>query len=81
MIKDRCNRNKLIAIVAIEKQITYLLTMKRPSNLVLGFILLIPSIFVFYGLSRIALSLFRNPEIEIEENSQVERILSLNTVS
>lgn len=55
--------------------------MKRPSNLVLGFILLIPSIFVFYGLSRIALSLFRNPEIEIEETSQVESILPLKTVS
>ena len=49
--------------------------MKRPSNLVIAFILLIPSIFVFYALSRIALSLFKTPEVEIEDNSQVEIIL------
>lgn len=52
--------------------------MKRPSNLVIGFILLIPSVFVFYALSRIALSLFKTPEVEIEENSQVEIILEAN---
>ena len=55
--------------------------MKRPSNLVIGFILLIPSIFVFYAIARITLSLFRNPEIEIEETSQVEIKLPLNTIS
>lgn len=55
--------------------------MKRPSNLVIGFILLIPSIFVFYALGRITLSLFKAPEIEIEENSQIEIILPSSTVS
>ena len=52
--------------------------MKRPSNLVIGFILLIPSIFVFYALGRITLSLFKAPEVEIEENSQIEIILEAN---
>ena len=51
--------------------------MKRPSNLVIGFILLIPSIFIFYALSRLAISLFKNPEVKIEENSQVEIILEV----
>ena len=55
--------------------------MKRPSNLVIGFILLIPSIFVFYAIARIAISLFKSPEIEIKETSQVEITLPLNTIS
>lgn len=48
--------------------------MKRPSNLVLGFILLIPSIFVFYAISRITLNLFKAPEIE--ESSRLKTNLS-----
>ena len=77
IINAQSNGSQLIALISFENQIIYLLEMKRPSNLVIGFILLIPSIFVFYALSRIALRLFNNPEIEIEETSQVEIILPL----
>lgn len=62
-------------------QIAYLSKMKRPSNLVIGFILLIPGIFVFYALSRLALSLFNNLEIETEDTSQIEIVLPINSIS
>lgn len=52
--------------------------MERPSNLVIGFFLLIPSIFVFYALSRIALNLFKIPEVENEKSSQLEIIFKAN---
>jgi hypothetical protein len=50
--------------------------MKRPSNLVIGFILLIPSIFVFYALGRITLSLFKAPEVEIILEANANKITS-----
>ena len=42
--------------------------MKRPSNLIIGFILAIASAFLVYGMSRIFLRLIAPPEIEIQED-------------
>lgn len=42
--------------------------MKRPSNLIIAFILAIASIFLAYALSRMFFRVIAPPEIEIEED-------------
>ena len=42
--------------------------MKRPSNLIIAFVVAIASVFFAYALSRMFFRLFAPPEIEIEEN-------------
>ena len=42
--------------------------MKRPSNLIIAFILAIASIFFAYALGRMFFRIIRPPEIEIEED-------------
>ncbi|MGD1920516.1 MAG: hypothetical protein ACFCAD_17495 [Pleurocapsa sp.] len=42
--------------------------MKRPSNLIIGFILAVAGIFFAYALGRIFFQVIKSPEIEIEED-------------
>ncbi|MGF1591162.1 MAG: hypothetical protein ACFCU7_18315 [Pleurocapsa sp.] len=42
--------------------------MKRPSNLIIAFILAIASVFLAYALSRMFLRVIAPPEIEIEKD-------------
>ena len=42
--------------------------MKRPSNLIIAFILAIASVFIVYALSRMLFRTIAPPEIEVEED-------------
>ncbi len=51
--------------------------MKRPSNLLLGFILAVASIFLAYGLGRMFFRAIQPPEVEIEEDYNYESRLNI----
>lgn len=53
--------------------------MKRPSNLIIAFILAIVSIFLAYALSRMFFSIITPPEIEIEEDVEENYESQLST--
>lgn len=42
--------------------------MKRPSNLIIAFILAIATIFLAYGASRLIFNLISPPEVEVQED-------------
>ncbi|MCC0179734.1 hypothetical protein I4641_22590 [Waterburya agarophytonicola K14] len=42
--------------------------MKRPSNIIIGFILAVAGIFLTYGLGRMFLQVIKPPEVKMEED-------------
>lgn len=46
--------------------------MKRPSNLIIGFILIVAGLFLAYGLGRMFFQVIQPPEVEIEEDYDFE---------
>ena len=46
--------------------------MKRPSNLIIAFILAIAGIFLAFGLGRMAVFVFSTPETEIEKDDNLQ---------
>ena len=44
-------------------------TMKRPSNLIIGFILILATAFIAYGMARIFMVILSSPEVEFPQDN------------
>ncbi|MBE9043766.1 hypothetical protein IQ255_04990 [Pleurocapsales cyanobacterium LEGE 10410] len=54
--------------------------MKRPSNLILAFILAIASAFIAYAASRLFFRAIEAPEVDIEENLESQLYIPLGEI-
>lgn len=63
---------KIKAIAISNMFCSTIMNMKRPSNLIIAFILAIASIFLVYAASRMLFRIIAPPEIEIEEKLEEE---------